>query len=100
VFVRRDLSLPQIVVQASHACIESAKAFLPEDLEHPHLVVLSAKDQAFLYKIAKKLDACSVKYKMFIEPDRDNEATSLATEPIFEDKRKIFKNYQCLKEKV
>lgn len=92
--------MPQIVVQASHAAIEAARAFLPENLEHPHLVVLGVKDESFIYKTAKKLDAAGIRYKVFIEPDRNDEATALATEPLFEEQRKIFKNYQCLKERI
>ena len=97
-FVRTDLSLPQQIVQASHACIEATKAFLSENLEHPHLIVLSVKDQPSLFKVARKLDTTGVRYRIFIEPDRGDEATALCTEIIQGDARRIFKNYQCIKE--
>lgn len=96
--MRTDLPLPQQIVQASHACIEATKAFLSENLEHPHLVVLSAKNQQALFKVANKLDTAGVRYRIFIEPDRGDEATALATEVISGDNRHIFRNYQCLKE--
>lgn len=83
-------------MQASHACIESAKAFLDNELEHPHLVVLGLKDEQQLHKSAQKLDQAGVRYRIFIEPDRNGEATALATEPIFGERRRLFRNYRCL----
>jgi hypothetical protein len=32
----------------------------------------------------------------FIEPDIGNQLTSFATEPIFSDRRHIFRRYNCL----
>lgn len=96
-FIRQDLPIPQQIVQASHACIESAKAFPFE--EHPHLVVLSAKNQQALFKVAAKLDMFGIRYRMFIEPDRGDECTAIATEIVSGDTRNIFKNYQCVKER-
>ena len=97
-FVRTDLPLPQQIVQAAHACIEATKAFPSE--EHPHLVVLSAKNEEFIFKVAKKLDAAGIQYRIFIEPDRNNEITALCTEIISGESRSVFKNYQCVKEKL
>ncbi len=96
VFVRKDLSHPQQVVQASHACIEATKAYLDPQLEHPHLVVVGVNDESRLFKTASKLDKIGIRYKTFIEPDRDDEATAIATEPIFDDARHHFKNYTLL----
>jgi len=88
--------MPQKIVQVSHSVIEATKAFLSENLEHPHLVVLSVKDQTALFKVARKLDTTGVRYRIFIEPDRGDEATALCTEVISGDARRIFKNYQCI----
>ena len=96
VFIRKDLPLPQQVVQSSHACIEAAKSFLDNELEHPHLVVLGVKGEQQLYNSAQKLDKAGVRYRVFIEPDRNNEATAIATEPIFGEQRRLFRNYRCL----
>lgn len=95
-FIRKDLSLPQQVVQSSHACIEAAKAFLDNELEHPHLVVLGVKGEQQLYNSARKLDKAGVQYRIFTEPDRNGEATALATEPIFGERRHLFRSYRCL----
>jgi hypothetical protein len=97
-FVRKDLPHPQQVVQASHACIEATKAFLNDNLEHPHLVVLGVKDENQLKKSAHKLDLAGIQYRLFIEPDRNGEATALTTEVITSDEqRHLFRNYQLLK---
>lgn len=96
VFIRKDLSLPQQVVQSSHACIEAAKSFLSNDLEHPHLVVLGVKGEHQLYTAAQKLDKAGIRYRTFIEPDRNDEATAIATEPVFGEKRHLFRTYRCL----
>jgi len=96
VFVRKDLPHPQQVVQASHACIEATKAFLDPDLEHPHLVVVGVNDEHRLFKCANKLERAGVKFKMFLEPDRNDEYTALATEPVFGETRTIFRNYTLL----
>lgn len=95
-FIRKDLSFPQQVVQSSHACIEAAKSFLVNEEEHPHLVVLGIKDEQQLYNSAKKLDQTGIRYRIFIEPDRNGEATSLATEPISGEQRRLFRSYRCL----
>ena len=96
VFIRKDLSFPQQVVQSAHAAIEAAKSFLDNELDHPHLVVLGVKDQQQLYKSAQKLDRAGVQYRIFTEPDRNGEATALATEPIFGEQRHLFRAYRCL----
>jgi hypothetical protein len=96
VFVRKDLPHGQRVVQASHACIECAKAFLDSNLEHPHLVVIGVNDESKLHKAAIKLDNHGIRYKTFIEPDRNDEATAIATEPIWGEAREIFRNYTLL----
>jgi hypothetical protein len=98
IFVRRDLSHPQQVVQASHACIEAARSgLIPKDAQHPHLVVLGIDNEDKLSKIFEKLDLLGIQYKYFIEPDRDNELTSIVTEPICGDLRKHFRKFQLLK---
>lgn len=96
-FVRKDLPHPTQVVQASHACIDATKAFLDDNLEHPHLVVLGVKDEAALFKSANKLASAGIKFRIFTEPDRDGEATALATEAIFGERRRFFRTYQLLK---
>lgn len=97
VFLRLDLPHGQQIVQASHACIEASKVYLTDSqLEHPHLVVLAVHDESRLLKAANKLQKAGIRFQTFIEPDRDNEATAIATEPIFGEDRQFFKNYTLL----
>ena len=88
--------MPQQVVQSSHACIEAAKSFLDKELEHPHLVVLGVKGEQQLYNSARKLDKAGIRYRIFTEPDRNDEATAIATEPVFGEQRHLFRTYRCL----
>ncbi len=68
-----------------------------DEEEHPHLVVLGVKNEQQLYNSAQKLDKAGIRYRIFTEPDRNGEATSLATEPIIgEEKRRLFRSYRCL----
>ena len=98
VFIREDLSHPQQIVQSCHAAIE-ATSLIPYNSEHPHLVLCGVRNESELLKISARLQAYNIQFKAFQEPDRNNEYTSIATEPICGNKRKIFKRYQCLKEK-
>ena len=94
-FVRKDLSQEQILVQASHACIESALHYIPKDIEHPNLVVCGIPNESKLLKVAQNLDELGIKYRVFYEAD--DQATALATEPIFGEDRQHFRKYQLLK---
>lgn len=96
ILVRKDLPFPQIVVQSAHACIEATRSFLDSQTEHPHLVVLAVQDEQQLQRCADKLGDVGIKFRLFIEPDRNDEATALATEPVFGEQRAHFRRYQCL----
>lgn len=97
VLVRKDLSLQQQVVQSSHAVLEATRHFINTQIEHPHLIVLGIKDESRLLKSAQKLEDAGIRFKFFVEPDIGNEFTALATEPVFGDSRRIFRNFQLLK---
>lgn len=94
--VRKDLPQSQIVVQAAHAAIESARKFLLAKTEHPHLVVCGVENEEELLKCEKHLDAKGILATIFHEEDRNNEATALASEPVFCEQRKIFRRYRLL----
>ena len=97
VFLREDLSFPQKIVQAGHALLEIGK-IIPPDLPHPSVIVLSIKNENKINSIELMLKENNIQYKVFCEPDLNNQKTALATEPIFGEKRKLFKKYQLLKE--
>ena len=95
VLVRNDLSIPQRAVQASHACIESAKKFLTK--EHPSVIICSVKNENVLENACAYLDNNNIKYERFLEPDIDYSLTAIASEPLYTTDRKIFSKFQLMK---
>ena len=93
-FVRQDLTLPQQVVQACHACIEIARLLSP-DIVHPHLVILGIDSEFQLQHVAARLEALGIQYQPFYEPDLGSQLTSLATEPLSLQQRKAMQRYRC-----
>lgn len=95
VFVRKDLTHSQQVVQASHACIEASRTYLELDSEHPHLVVFGVKNLNKLKKCIEHLKQVVIEYKEFLEPDIGNELTAVATVPLSGEIRQHLAKY-CL----
>jgi hypothetical protein len=83
-------------VQAAHAAIEAARSLLPELLPHPHLVICRVASERDLLAAADRLERAGVRFALFREPDRDNEATALATEPLGSERRGALARYVCL----
>lgn len=96
VAVRDDLTNPQKAVQSCHAAIEAAR-YIEEGDEHPSVILLKVKDESGINKLENILLNHKINYKTFREPNNNNEKTALATKPVSEDNRFIFKKYQLLK---
>jgi hypothetical protein len=94
--VRQDLSHPQQVVQACHAAIEAVRLLLPQHLPHPHLVVCGVPDERHLYQCIERFRRLGISHSPFHEPDRGDELTAIATEPIYGPRRRLFRRYRCL----
>jgi hypothetical protein len=94
--VRNDLPLPQQIVQTCHAALEVAKSLLPADLPHPHLVVCAVAGERQLFALIDRLRRYGVAYRAFHEPDRGGELTAVGTEPVWGERRRVFKRYRCL----
>ncbi|MCI0701446.1 MAG: peptidyl-tRNA hydrolase [Planctomycetia bacterium] len=86
----------QIAVQSAHAAIEAAHQFLPEDHPHPHLVLCRVSSERDLLAVADRLDRAGIRFTLFREPDRNDEVTALATEPLGPDRRGVLARYPCL----
>ena len=97
-FVRPDLSIPQQIVQSCHAILEVGKSLIPDDLPHPHLVVIGIPDERRLFQCVERLRCRNVPCRVFHEPDRAGELTAVATGPIVGAERRHFKRYCCLEE--
>lgn len=96
VLVRKDLPLPQQVVQACHASIEAAKQFqFPND--PPNLVLCGVKGERQLHDASNRLLEHGIRYYGYHEPDLNDQLTAVATEPLRGDVRKKLRRYQLLK---
>jgi hypothetical protein len=94
--VRRDLTHPQQVVQACHACLEAARAFLPSDHEHPSLVVCGVRDDVRLGRCLDRLRAAGVRFRAFFDADLGERLTAAATEPLRGQQRHLFRDLRLL----
>jgi hypothetical protein len=83
-------------VQSAHAAVEAARRFLPPDSPHPHLVLCRVSSERGLLTAADRLERLGVRFALFREPDRNDEATALATEPLGPDRRAALSRYPCL----
>lgn len=97
IFVRRDISLEQQLVQASHAALEAGFSF-QKPQNTAFLVLFSVETQEKLLKIADNLEKSGVKSVLFFEPDDNMGYSALATEPISEEKRRIFRRFRLWKQ--
>lgn len=96
--MRDDLSRVYGAVQACHAAIGGGQFLIPKDIPHPHLVLCKASSEDELLKISRRLDAEGVRHYLFSEPDIGDQNTALITEPVYGDKRRAFRRYQCVRE--
>jgi len=98
VLVRKDLSTPQQAVQACHAAIEAAISFgrLPD---HPSVIICGIDTEAKLDNALRRLTTLGIKCHAFREPDIGNQLTAIASEPIYGEQRRIFRQYQLLQER-
>ena len=96
--MREDLSPVYGTVQACHAAIGGGQFLISKDIPHPHIVLCRATSEADLLKIAKRLESEDVLHYLFSEPDIGNQYTSLITQPIFGEQRRLFRRYQCFRE--
>lgn len=95
-FIRKDLSLPQLIVQSSHAALEAGFRF---DRPHatPHLVLIGVDDQEQLKQTADYLSVHDIEFEMFYEPDNGTGYTSIATRPLFGGERRPLRKYKLFK---
>ena len=96
--VRKDLSGPQIAVQATHAAIEIARnSHISPNLDHPSVVLCGADNESKLRKCLANIQSLGVICKPFFEADFDGEMTAFATEPVFGEARRPFRKLQLIK---
>lgn len=96
VFIREDLSIPQLIVQSSHAAWEAGSRFNKPN-GTPHMVLIGVKSQDHLRQTAEYLEQHGIEFEMFYEPDFGTGYTSIATKPLIGDARKALKKYKLFK---
>lgn len=96
--VRTDLpSVAYRSVQATHAGIAAAKAgLIPPSGPQPSLVVLGVPNENALLAVRDRCQQEGIKCETFQEDDLGKEHTALATEPLGNGKRKVFRDYRLL----
>lgn len=97
VITRNDLPSAQKAVQSCHASMEAAREFIKPHDEHPSLVLCLVKNEAKLKSVIAELYSKNIKMKTFKEPDRNNEITAIATQPLYGADRKALARFQLLK---
>lgn len=84
VFVRKDISLADQMVQIGHVCLQAGGTF-PIG-QRTKLVLCEVEDSAHLFQVADLLDKINLRYEMFYEPSNAGgerlEWTALSTSPI------------------
>jgi hypothetical protein len=84
-------------VQATHAGIAAAKAgIIPSSGPQPSLVVLGIPNERELIAFRDHCTQAGIKCATFREEDLNSEYTALATEPLENGKRRVFREYKLL----
>ena len=92
--VRKDLTVPQQIVQSAHASLEAGHTYG----EHSHLICCGVETEKALLSAANYLDANNILYSIFFEPDNNLRYTAICTEPLTGHERKPMKRFELLTE--
>lgn len=84
------------MVQACHASLEAARAFLPTEHEHPFVIVCGVRDERRLWRCLNRIEQAGIRCRAFFEPDLDDQLTAVATEPVFGTQRRVFRPFPLL----
>lgn len=91
-WVRKDLSMAQQIVQAAHATHEAGIYFGKQGNPISALVLLQVSNEKQLKEVQGHLEAIQMPHVGFIEPDMDNQLTSICTRPVEGHERLYFAN--------
>ena len=91
--MRKDLPVAQQLVQAAHAAHESGLHLCDDKSKVNYLVALEVANEEELLAAHERLEDRDIQAVLFREPDRNDEATALCTEPVWGNRRKIFSKY-------
>ena len=92
-FIRKDLSFPQQLVQIAHAAHDAGYEFG----DHSHMCVFEISGEQKLLDAASYLDDHSIPYRMFHETDI-GQHTAICTTPIIGDTRKALRKFKMYRD--
>jgi len=92
VFVRKDISVPDQMVQVGHVCMEAGKKF--RQPKGTHLILLEVEDSVGLGIVVMLCGMMRIRYFLFYEPDEDMKYTALCTEPVSKSQKDVFKSFK------
>jgi len=91
-FIRKDLSLPQQIIQAAHA----VDALERKSADTNYMCLFGVDSESELIEAAKYLYDCGIQHEMFFEPDIQSH-TAIATVPLRGKDREKLKCFNLLK---
>lgn len=89
------MPIHQQIIQTAHATQEITKTSVNPE-RTCHFILFGIKDEDELIKTQMMLDMKGINTHLFYEPDISSH-TSLCTEPIYGEQRKIFKKFKMYK---
>lgn len=92
--MRKDISLPQQLVQAAHAAHESGIHLSKQYNNTSSIVICGVSSEKELMKANDYINSKGINTVVFKEPDMGSEATALASEPIDSTKRCHFSKFK------
>jgi hypothetical protein len=91
-WVRRDLSQPQQIVQASHAAAEIGRHYHSDT----NIVLCDAVDELDLLNVSQYLLMNDIEHIAFYEPDIEGH-TAIATQPLLGNQRRPLRRFSLMK---
>lgn len=95
-FTRQDIYPEYQLVQTAHAALELGSTLKPEQVKNLHFTCIGVADDEELKQVEHLLNTLGHRYIAFREPDFGNKITSIAVEPIAENKRGVLRSYPLL----
>jgi len=98
IFVRKDLSPEQIIVQSNHASIELGHRLgeTGSSISNLHIALIGVDNLSALEDVGELLRKNNFDYTFFLEPDLNNEMTAIASYPIKNSQKRFLRNYDKL----
>ena len=89
IFVRRDLSPAQQIIQVGHVLYEA-----PQGSRGTHFVLIAADDESHLLDLVNDAHKSGVTMHLFYETDHGVGFSAAASEEIYGEKRQVFSHLQ------